>query len=336
MTDPASMVLYFEESIESENRTIDLSQCASIVNRRFYRQGLEWAVAGIRFTSSAPITVTACTLPQTWVTANAWTKAFSIWKKWRSETTLEDNPSLRAKYSDFKVYMDQEQIPGNATGVTAANWLPHGFLSNETNAYMYDWDYSELQAPYVDPATGLVADGGKNWALFMVGDDDPAANPTIGVDASKGIISGYADTRARAHANDPNVPTTSANDKWMIDLFDDGHVQSQAELLIENENEDTPYVVGRVEDLATGNPTQEYYPGGGRNANLISTHAVGATSIYASSGVVSEGNGFIPGFTAPCGLVRLRFNGSGYIRMWIDLVPGNHRGYMARPMGEMN
>ena len=330
------MSLYFTETVDSSNYTIDLSQCASIVNRRFYRQGMEWAVAGIRFVADQPVTVTACTLPGTWVTANAWNKAFSIWKKWRRDTTLDDNPSLRAKYSDFKVYMDEEHMPGNATGVTAANITPFGFLAQEGNAYMYDWDYSELQAPYVDPATGAVTDGGKNWALFMVGDDVNTPNTTVGVDASKGIISGYGDTRARARADDPNVPTTSANDKWMIDLFDDGHVQSQSELLIENENSDTPYVVGRVEDLATGNPTQEYYPGGGRNANLVSSHAVGSTSIYASSASLTEGNGFLPGFTAPCGLIRLRFNGSATVRFWVDLVPGNSRGYMTRSMGDMN
>ena len=28
---------------------VDLSQCASLVNRRFYRQGINWAVAGITF-----------------------------------------------------------------------------------------------------------------------------------------------------------------------------------------------------------------------------------------------------------------------------------------------
>ena len=32
---------------------IDLSQVASIVNRRFYRQGLNWAVAGFKLLSSS-------------------------------------------------------------------------------------------------------------------------------------------------------------------------------------------------------------------------------------------------------------------------------------------
>ena len=33
--------------------TVDLSQCASLLNRRFYRQGINWAVAGVKVLSSA-------------------------------------------------------------------------------------------------------------------------------------------------------------------------------------------------------------------------------------------------------------------------------------------
>ena len=41
--------------------TIDLSKCASALNRRFYRQGLQWAVAGFTFFSwlVAIVTITA-------------------------------------------------------------------------------------------------------------------------------------------------------------------------------------------------------------------------------------------------------------------------------------
>ena len=65
----------------------DLSQVASLANRRFYRQGLNWAVAGMRFNSTNVINVGGTTLvqqdapegsvvvqklPNTWVMSNAW------------------------------------------------------------------------------------------------------------------------------------------------------------------------------------------------------------------------------------------------------------------------
>ena len=50
--------------------TIDLSQCASLMNRRFYRQGINWAVAGFKFASESPGRITVSKLPNTWVMSN--------------------------------------------------------------------------------------------------------------------------------------------------------------------------------------------------------------------------------------------------------------------------
>ena len=36
---------------------IDLSQVASLVNRRFYRQGINWAVGGFKFLAAIMITL---------------------------------------------------------------------------------------------------------------------------------------------------------------------------------------------------------------------------------------------------------------------------------------
>ena len=54
--EPAEMTLNFPIGTitgSTTMKTIDLSQCASIVNRRFYRQGLNWAVAGFTLHADA-------------------------------------------------------------------------------------------------------------------------------------------------------------------------------------------------------------------------------------------------------------------------------------------
>ena len=58
-----------------DTRFIDLSQVASVVNRRFYRQGLNWAVASIKFMTNGtqlnpavPTVVSVQKLPTTWLT----------------------------------------------------------------------------------------------------------------------------------------------------------------------------------------------------------------------------------------------------------------------------
>ncbi len=62
---------------------LDLSQVASIVNRRFYRQGLNWAVGGFKLSTTATTVgnVFINKLPTTWVMSNAWEKSFRAWQK---------------------------------------------------------------------------------------------------------------------------------------------------------------------------------------------------------------------------------------------------------------
>ena len=62
---------------------IDLSQCASLVNRRFYRQGINWAVSSMKlFTSAGTVAeVLISKLPETWVMSNAWMKGFKACRK---------------------------------------------------------------------------------------------------------------------------------------------------------------------------------------------------------------------------------------------------------------
>ncbi len=87
---------------------VDLSQCASLVNRRFYRQGINWAVAGITFVNfdSGSGQITISKLPSTWVTSNAWEKTFRAWMQ-MNKNAMEEAPSIRPKYLDYKVHFDK-------------------------------------------------------------------------------------------------------------------------------------------------------------------------------------------------------------------------------------
>ena len=52
---------------------LDLSQCASIMNRRFYRQGINWAVSGFKILSNRfEGYIQISKLPNTWVMSNSW------------------------------------------------------------------------------------------------------------------------------------------------------------------------------------------------------------------------------------------------------------------------
>ena len=106
--------------------TIDLSQCASLLNRRFYRQGLEWAVAGFTLHSSASGNVIIQKLPDTWMCDNAYTKAYHAWKRQQDDAIEEaGGESAVAAFRDFKVHMDVTHVTAGFTG----NLLPMGFTA---------------------------------------------------------------------------------------------------------------------------------------------------------------------------------------------------------------
>lgn len=82
---PAPLNLSFTAAGGTATNWIDLSQCASIVNRRFYRQGINWAVAGftvtVTGTTTSPGSVTISKVPNTWMASNAWHKSLQCGTK---------------------------------------------------------------------------------------------------------------------------------------------------------------------------------------------------------------------------------------------------------------
>jgi len=79
---PAALTLTFATPDTSGgDYNIDLSQVVSLVNRRFYRQGINWAVGSMKFASTRGGQVQVQKLHNTWVTSNAWEKAFRMWNK---------------------------------------------------------------------------------------------------------------------------------------------------------------------------------------------------------------------------------------------------------------
>ena len=123
--EPAMQTLYIPTAAISSaapvTQYLDLSQVASLVNRRFYRQGINWAIAGIKVINQPGFSgsITVSKLPNTWIMSNAWTKSFKTWQKMNNDA-LAESESIRPKFLDFKVYADA----GHHAAGYAANLLP--------------------------------------------------------------------------------------------------------------------------------------------------------------------------------------------------------------------
>ena len=123
--EPAPLTMVFEVPLTGgavvDQHTIDLSQCASLVNRRFYRQGINWAVSGFKFVTLDTVTgiVAVKKLPSTWVMSNSWEKGFRTWQK-MNDDALAESESVRPRFMDYKVFADSIH---HAAGF-AGNLLP--------------------------------------------------------------------------------------------------------------------------------------------------------------------------------------------------------------------
>jgi len=315
----------------AERPTIDLSQCASLVNRRFYRQGINWAVSGFTLhTNSQNLgTVTISRLPSTWTMSNAWEKGFRAWQRMNNEA-LEENESIRPRFLDFKIYAND----AHHTLGFGANLLPFVFdsVGAQVTATPGEWEASKVIIPRTDSTTGIPAPR----ELIAVGGSYPGAGDS-GLNAVS-LIEGYASSRGLPNVLDPNTPTDAtdtsgvAPENWMAALFNEGI--EQTEEVIEDlttENNIAPYPFENGDDGAGGTYTDTMYPGGANQLNGLVFHDRMSSTTTTISGKLHAKGG-----TFPCGLIQLNYAPEmTQSILQVHLVPGNHRGYLCEPMTDM-
>ena len=233
---------------ESTFEYIDISQCVSLMNRRFYRQGLEWAVAGFTIFTEAGITgsVSIAKLPDTWMCGNGYTKAYHAWKRQQDDAIEEAGAeSAVAAFRDFKVHMDVTHVDAGFVG----NLLPIGFTAGVNTG---EWQASNIVVPNLDAdASGSLVDP-HEYMLHVTG-----VNNNAGI--SRGIIEGYADSRAYPQSPDPVSADIGSDFNWLRDMFDVGNDSSEILDNATDINDELPY-------------DQVNYPGGETITPFIQIH----------------------------------------------------------------
>ncbi len=303
---------------------IDLSQCASLLNRRFYRQGINWAVASIKIIGVNDANIIVSKLPETWVMSNSWEKGFRSWQKMNNDA-LEEAESVKPKFLDFKIYANQE----HHTAGFGANLLP--IADGGAVATAGEW----VASKFVIPDTTAGATGGiDNREVIAVGANYPGAGAS-GLDAVS-LIEGYAASRGLPNVLDPNAPDDAADtdgqtpENWMSALFNEGTQQS--DVVLEDmitENNIAPYPFEN-----DGVNLDTMYPFGANQLSGLQIHDIDAITTTTIGGMTH-----IKGGSFPCGLIKIAFenvpgNEVTYA-IQVDLVPGHHRGYLCEPMTEM-
>ena len=208
-------------------------------------------------------------------------------------------------------------MPVNLTGATATPG---------------EWEYSK----FVIPTSGATG-GATDFEVIATGASFPGAAPASTLNAVS-LIEGYAASRGLPEVLDPNVPgdaddvgPTATPENWLGSLFNEGTDQDKQVLddMI-TENNIAPYPFEN-----DGVHTDTQYPGGANQLPGLEWHDL--LQIYETN--VANGVGIQrgKGGNFPCGLIAIDWLPvtSANLVIQIDLVPGNHRGYLCEPMTEM-
>jgi hypothetical protein len=284
---------------------IDIAQALSAINRKFYRQGVYYYVNSVEIYNNETGVVDLHSLPDNWVTKNAWNRGFQLFQKMNA---LVDSPLSnvgRPKYHDFKVYMSDLH---RTTGSKAPSL--HGINAIYTSAGTTpdDWDYSQFVSADDDGDALQEAD---NFFVHMLGPH--SGDPDNW--ASVGLIKSYGESRWQPQFSQPSLPAASATEgpaaDPLLNIFDFSSEEQMNDIIenLDNDNDQPPY------DLDT-------YIGTSVN------HMQHVARIGTEVGVGRVGRA--SGFCAPFGLICVDPHGvSSAFRVVLNLAVGTYHGVYA-------
>ena len=285
---------------------IDLAEGLSQVNRRAYRQGMEYAVGKVTFGYQANpqailnVQLSAYTAGDTWVVHNAWKKAFAHWIAQQRTARRLIGQSAKPTWEDFKVYLDDAHRAGTSLGVLAGDGGAVGTGEWDYSRLVWEEDDNSIDMPY----------------LHLIGGDVSTTD--------WGLILGYQQSRATVQPEDPDLPDEFSTNMYARLATDENVVADEVANNMEDENDEPPY-------------DQDDYPGSDTNSDAAWPQQLGIAAATVGLGVV-------PGFVAQCGLVRLYLGARAVADggtttaptslVQVHLVPGSYKGVMAAPMGQ--
>jgi hypothetical protein len=310
----------------SNRNYVDTARELSKINRRLYSQSRLYGYQGLTYIwrpatyddggvtkTLASIEVSIRTAGNTWLVQNAHTKGEALWHQMQ-DLVLEDNPSIKGKWHDYKVRLCDSQV--TAREMTALDGQGTAYLAGEWNLSTYVMPQHETD-PVPDPVTGnLNPLPAVEYTAMLIGNESAT---------TRSLVRAYEESRATVSANQPNVPAAMSQSFFNL-LTDSGSQEPELADVIEGENDNPPY------DL-------DNYPGGDGNAPDPVVVQYGAVSS-------TEVDGRLGGFVAPCGLLELEIKGFDTagdefpaanmpeIEVILHVAPGAYKGVAAIPMGQ--
>lgn len=213
-TSPTQTRLSFE-CVGGSTQFIDIGLALSAINRRFARSGVYYYVNSVEVYNNSTGVVDLHTLPDTYMTKNAWNYVFDKYMKMNS---LVDTP--RGKWHDFRVYMT------NLHRTTGTLWPSLTNINNDATSSLIEsnetFHYSQFTSADDDGDEIQEAD---NFYVHMLG-------PHVGSSgnwSSVGAIKSYNVAREQVsmsgtpvvHAENPTDPILNMFDMSSEEFLND-------------------------------------------------------------------------------------------------------------------
>ena len=295
-TAPTQLRLSFEGS-GNGTKFIDIAKAASIINRKFIRQGVYFYVNSVELYNNEDAYVDLHVLPDNWITKNAHQRGFKLFQKMNALTN-EAGFQMRPKYHDFKVFMSPLH---QSTGSMDPSL--HGINGNPVQHTADDWEYSKFVSADDDGDSNQQAD---DFYVHMIGGHvGSTANWT-----SVSLIKSYSESRTTVQIDDPNDDNT-VNDDPLVNVFDMSSEEQMNDLItnLQQDNDDPPYDYNFYIGESTSNMQQ-----------------VARLATSAITGRVAKASGFCVPFGLIC--VDPQDTATAY-RVVINLAQGTYHGTYA-------
>jgi hypothetical protein len=296
-SNPTQIRLSFEAR-GSGTEFIDIAKALSAVNRKFYRQGVYYHVNSIEIYNNETGVIDIHTLPDTWVTKNAWNRGFQLFQKMNALTDPPLSGGLRPKYHDFKVFMNSRHFQGGSLQPSL-----HDINNSATEVDNDEWLYSRFVSADDDGDSTQEAD---DFYVHMLGQHAG----TNGNWESVGLIKSYAESRRTVPSTDQQDNNVTEYDP-LLNVFDMSSEEQMNDI---------------IQNLNTDNDAPPY------NQNNYVGETTSSLQHVARIGT-EQGVGRIgraAGFCAPFGLICIDpFGVSSDYRVVLNLAPGTYHGVYA-------
>ncbi len=311
--EPCELDIFLELAQGAGAGFVDIGEILSKLNRKFFRQGMQYVVSEVEMLATGTSTCLVMRLPHYWPAVNSWTKAQALWKQ-QQDDRLEQSgiEQTIARYRDFKIFMnDSHAQAGTIANLQSRDIITEPAAQVISPSVNSDWEASQIVwSNFGGP--GITVER----TLHMMGDNGAA---------SVGLIKAYAESRNRPMQTDPNIVDVALGGAFgsMFDVADDsGDIVTNAQ----EHNDLLPY----LNDIGTN---EEFYPGGTNSPTTAYQECLLSISATGDRVLGSRSSGFL----ANCGLLYLLWNASEATTVLrITLAPGNYKGVMARPMQDVN